>query len=190
MEEYALTGNASQAIVAAGYKGENPDVHGSLRMVKHGIRDAIALRREELAQLADIRARDVLGTLNTHMLASFANVLTEDGRFDYKHAVETGGIHLLRKIKITERSILGNDSDSGVIERKYELELHDAQAAAKQLCKVLGLETEKKSNPRDLAEKAILTVLQQAAQRGITLTRQQAIELLADKIPQLALTLE
>lgn len=183
-------GNASQAIRAAGYKGVAPHVVASQTLANINIASIVARRRAEMAEMANVRATEVLGVLNSHLYASPEFVLEPDGTFDYEKCVARGVAHLIREMEFEDVSTVDADGNLTTARRVKSVKLHDAQAAARQLCKVLGLEVEKKKNPREIAETAVADLIARAARQGITLTQEEAIAALAPHIPQIALRIQ
>jgi hypothetical protein len=181
----AYFANSCKPTKAARSIGYGRDAH---RLMRHpAVRSRIALRLSEYKAGAD----EVLGVLAMHMRADVGLLLNEDGAFDWKLAQERGVTPLVKKLKIRERRYRDEDEEE-VVERHYELELHDAQAAAFKIANLLGLEQKPKENESDAERKARMydklvdRLIEHAAQKfGETLSRVDAINEIAAYQPEI-----
>lgn len=120
--------NATRACELAGYKGTYNQlaVQGSVNIRNPNIKARI----EEMLNKQVMSASETLTILSKQARSSIADVLDEDGNFNFREAKKRGTDSLIKKYKtkIDQQGIA-----------THELELHDAQAAAVHLGKVYGL---------------------------------------------------
>jgi hypothetical protein len=143
VEDYISNGgNATQAAGDAGYR--HPNKRGPENVVKSGIRERIAARTAE----AKIHTDEVIGTLASHMRADIGEIMPDNPVV--KRAKEAGVSHWIKRLTIKEYW----DKSKGAVVQETSVELHSSQAAAKQLCSIMGLDTAPQKNPYDLARAA------------------------------------
>lgn len=163
VEAYLETGNATEAARRAGYGTEQSSDSVMAVVGWHNIRNA-KIQKQIEARIADskVTADEVIGTLANHMRADITDLLEESGAVDINVIRERKLGHLIKKVRV-KRYVERKGEDSEAVE-VTEFELHSQQAAAVQLCKVLGLEKEPAANPRDLAR----VMLEKQLTRGIS----------------------
>ena len=146
------------------------------------IREFAAARAAE----AKVRAVEVIGLLGSHLRADLALVVEPNGTVDLQECHKRGVSHWIKKIRTTQRFILGGEGGESEIERKTELEIHDSQSAAARLAKIFGLEQAPRQNERERVEQAITEYIERKRQDGEVVTREQAIVALADSSAKFA----
>jgi hypothetical protein len=115
-------------------------LHGPLRSSPAATLSARTFRRESgPADEAQLDTDEIIGTLVSHMRADVGDLLGDDGTPDLARAIENGATHIIKKIKICKR-LIPTENGEPVQEVTYEIVLHDAQAAARQLARLLQLE--------------------------------------------------
>jgi phage terminase small subunit len=128
-------GNATKAAIDAGYSPRSAAVLASRNLKRPDIKARIKSRIDQ----AQLDTDEIIGTLVSHMRADVGDLLGDDGTPDLARAIENGARHIIKKIKIWKRLIPTKDGEL-VQETTYEIVLHDAQAAARQLARLLQLE--------------------------------------------------
>src|SRR5258708_4814200 len=128
-------GNATKAAIDAGYSPRSAAVLASRNLQRPDIKARIKSRIDQ----AQLDTDEIIGTLVSHMRADVGDLLGDDGTPDLVRALENGATHIIKKIKICKRLIPTKDGEP-VQEVTYEIVLHDAQAAARQLARLLQLE--------------------------------------------------
>jgi phage terminase small subunit len=139
-------GNATQAARDAGYSG-TPDTLkqvASENLAKPYIRRRIAERMQE----ARIHTDEVIGTLASHMRADIALIVPDNPIV--QRAREAGVSHWIKRLTVKKYY----DKSKDAVVQETSVELHSSQAAAKQLCAVMGLEVAAAKNPYDAARAA------------------------------------
>lgn len=167
VEEVLKHGNATKAARDVGYK--HPNKQGPANLVKLGIQERIEARIAE----AKVQTNEVIGTLASHMRADLADVLPEDEIL--QKAKEAGVSHLIKKLKVTRRTIPVKDGEP-IEQVTHEFEMYSAQEAAKSLCNVLGLNKEAAKNPFDAAKAAYERIVREtglAPERARQIVAQQ-----------------
>jgi hypothetical protein len=99
-------------------------------------------------QEARIHTDEVIGTLASHMRADIALIVPDNPIV--QRAREAGVSHWIKRLTIKEYW----DKSKGAVVQETSVELHSSQAAAKQLCAVMGLNVNSQKNPYDLARAA------------------------------------
>ncbi|MFW6202297.1 MAG: hypothetical protein ACOC8B_06950, partial [Gemmatimonadota bacterium] len=84
-------------------------------------------------------ADEVLKRLADWGRGDFSPFLTEGGGLDLTSPTAREHIGLLRKVKIKERMIATDEDEPPILERRTEVELHDAKDAVDKIAKVHGL---------------------------------------------------
>lgn len=161
----ALGMNQTQAYIAAGYSENGARQSAAVLVRKPHVQRLLW----ELGQKADIEPVSVLRTLREQMLADIGDLFDEDGTFDFAAAIASGRSRLIKKIKF--------DDDTGRIK---EIEMYDAQGAAKALLSVCGLEQAPRVND---ADKKLLEVQINKVMETMGLDEQQARLWLHDNVP-------
>jgi phage terminase small subunit len=172
-DEYARSGNAKESARHAGYQGNDHTLeqvgHENLR--KPEVQERI---RQRLASAASLTKDEVLGTLADHMRGDLSDLFDGNGKFSLALAKANRVTHLIKRIKFDD---LGKVRD---------IELHNQQAASKQLSKIFGLEQKRKDNEYDAEAKrrAILNKAAQLAEKH-KITPNEALIKLIEARPEL-----
>lgn len=148
----------------AGYSDSYARVDVYRVLASPSVQERIQARIDE----AQIDSDEVLGTLVSHMRADLADIFPDNEIL--QRARQQGVSHLIKKMKVRERFIpqgLGKEPQREVT---TEIEIHDAQAAAKQLSNIIGFETFKRSldttdDPAQLGQ-ALFKILKDVAERA------------------------
>lgn len=135
-------GNGTQAARDAGYK--HPNKRGPENVVKSGIQERINARIAE----AGVQAKEVVGTLVSHLRVDIAEIMPDNPVV--KRAKEAGVSHWIKRLTIKEYW----DKSKGAVVQETSVELHSSQAAAKQLCTIMGLDVAPQKNNYDMARAA------------------------------------
>lgn len=130
VEEYCADFNGAAAARRAGYSKNRARQTAHDLLQQGPIKEAVEARMRELS----MSAAEVTLRLTNWGRGTIAPFLTEDGRIDLTQPEARQHIGLVKKLKQKERRLEG-----GVIERRTELELHDAKDAVKELGKIHGL---------------------------------------------------
>lgn len=139
--------NASRAALAAGYSERSAGQIGHENLRKPEIRKAI----DERLNSNVLTPSEVLSILSTQAKGTITDVLQEDGKFDLEDAKKRGTDRLIKKLKITEKL----DPEGNPIERSYDLETHDPQAAAEKVGRFHKLFTDKREISGSIATYAM-----------------------------------
>lgn len=162
-----------KAAKAAGYSDSYSRVNVYRELAKASTQERIRERLQE----AQVDTNEIIGTLVSHMRGDLADVIPDEEIL--KSAKERGVSHLIKELKVTRRTIPADVDEEGeetfpeVLETKYEIKLHDAQAAAKQLCNVFELEHMPAPNSKVLDD-AIDRLIAKAEAKGLEVTPEQA----------------
>jgi phage terminase small subunit len=154
----------------AGYSESVARVDVYRILAKPSVRERIEARMRD----AEVTTNEIIGTLVSQMRGDFADILPEDEFF--KKCRENGVSHLIKEVETTKHVLAGEDEESCVTEVKRKIKIHDAQAAAKQLCNVFGLEKLPAPNPEAMKrlDEAVDRFIEKAAKKGIKVTPEQA----------------
>jgi hypothetical protein len=150
VEGFLQHANASRAARDAGYSPSSAHVTASRILRRQDVQSQIKSRIEE----AQIDTDEIIGTLVSHMRADLGALLADDGSLDLAGAIENRSTHIIKKIKITRRPVRNNGASKEesatepAEEITYEIVLHDAQAAARQLARIFSLRDEKNRSQR------------------------------------------
>lgn len=128
INEYLKCWNATKAAIAAGYSEKTARSIGSENLTKPDILERIESRKKELTMSAD----EVLIRLSDHGrgdMSDFTNIRNGIPFVDLAKAEQAGKLHLLKKFKVTDKSV--------------EIELYDAQAALVHIGRFHSLFTDK-----------------------------------------------
>lgn len=143
VEEFCIDYNATQAAIRAGYSKKTAKEQGYQLLHKPSLSQAI----QSYMDLCSMKAAEIIKRLTDMGRASAAHFLqigeNGDMRINLGSDQAAQNIHLLKKVKQTERIIPG-EGDSSEIERRTEFEIHDAKDALKQLSKIRGIEAPQK----------------------------------------------
>ena len=174
VEAYLETGNATEAARQAGYNATEATLRviGSQNLTKHNIRARIRERLEDEA----VSATEILNTLASHVRSDITDLFDETGIIDLQTIREQGLGHLIKKIKRKRR--YERDGEEMVPVDELEIEVHNPQTAAAQICKMMGWEQMPAINDRDrqAAEDVLDHFIQEVEQtEGRILNRQEAL---------------
>lgn len=133
-------GNGTKAAIEAGYSKNCAQEIASENLLK----PIILQRIEERKKDARVTTDEIVGTLVSQMRSDVTDLFTEGGAFSLSDIREKRLGHLVKKIKC-RRVIEGKDEDETPVD-VIEIELHNPQSAAIQLCKVFGIEQLPKPN--------------------------------------------
>jgi len=142
-------GKRAKAAIAAGYspKGARQTAHRLLTNVD------VQERIQRAKQRAGITPEVVSGVLAQQLLGDVADLLDDNGEFDYelaKHRGVTGQIKKL-KIKTSQSSMVDKQGEPLWRAKTVDLELYSSQEAAKILVGTLGMLKQPAVNPEDVA---------------------------------------
>ncbi len=143
-------GNGAKAAKDAGYAQKTARVEAARLLTNANIQRRIA---ERIDDAASVSANEVIGTLAAQMRADATDLFDESGAFDIEKLREARLGHLIKKIKVKRYAEGPREAQEPV--DIIEIELHSQQAAAVQLCKVLGIEQEPARNKGELARKML-----------------------------------
>lgn len=139
-------GNGTKAAIAAGYAPSSAHVRAAELVKNSNILERIQRAKER----AGITPEIVTGVLAQQLLGDMADVLDDQGHFDYALAKERGATAHLHKLKIKKRDIYNSGEFAGV-EVTHELEMYSSQGAAKILAGTMGMNKQAAVNPEDAA---------------------------------------
>lgn len=128
--------NGKAAAIAAGYSERTAAVIAAQNLTKLNIRRYL----DDRLNSDVLTASEVLSMLSDFAKGSIADVLTDDGRFDYELATQRGTARLIKDLKIVERV----NAKGQVVSRTFDIELHDAQAAAEKVGRFHKLFTDRR----------------------------------------------
>lgn len=139
-------GNGVQAAKAAGYQG---DTNALNQQARYNLQNpTISARVRERVEGVAADTDEVLNLLGEHLradIADFEGCFDEEGRLDLKEAKKRGVSRLVKKLRVTTRTIKQNDG-AAVREVTTQIEFHDAQSAARTLVDVLGIKQQPREN--------------------------------------------
>jgi hypothetical protein len=145
--EHYLSGgyNGKRAAEDAGYaKGHAAETEASRLLRNAEIQERVRARVAE----AGVQTNEVIGTLVSQMRADIAEILPDN---PIVAAASARGVsHWIKKLIVKEYY----DKRKDAVVKETTIELHSSQAAAKQLCTIMGLDTAPQKNPYDLARAA------------------------------------
>jgi phage terminase small subunit len=128
--------NATRAAIEAGYSERTAREIASQNLRKPEIRRYI----DERIDASVLTAVEVLSILSDQARASIADVLNDDGSFDFEDVKRRGADRLIKEFEINEEL----DKDGKPVSRKYKVRIHDAQAAAEKIGRFHKLFTDKR----------------------------------------------
>lgn len=181
-EEFVANGgNATKAAQSVGAPEAGASVTGHRMLRDAKTQDYIREFSDEMREYAVLRSVDVLGLLGSHLRIDPAEFLDGHGRFAVTKARDGGKTRWIKRLRVRERQIPVPEGEPEILEITHEIEFHDAQRAAIQLCKVFGLEQSPRQNERDQVEAAIKGYM-----RDANCTRAEALEQLSAVSPIVA----
>lgn len=136
VQYYLQNFNATRAARMAGYS----DNGGYLHTVASKLLQNSTIKAEidERMKQAKLSADAVIKLLSDHATGTLEDFLNSDGEIDLETARQSGLMHLLKEVEITETY---NKDDSGSVRRK--IKLHDPQKALELLGRYYVLFTDK-----------------------------------------------
>lgn len=145
VDEYLICFNATKAARKAGYT-DNELLHTNASKILQST--TVKEEIEERMKQAKLSAESVLKLLGDHATGNLEDFLTTDGEVDLDKAKQSGVLHLLREIEVTEFV----NKDGSTIKRR--IKLHDPQRALELMGKYYALFTDK----TEATEKKIIHV--------------------------------
>mgnify|MGYP001328460161 CR=1 FL=1 len=143
IDAYLRTLNATQAAREAGYSGRTAYSIGWENLRKPEIKEEISRILSESHMSAE-EALDILATQARGDMAELMDISSVGFNLDLQSAKEKGLTRLIRKVKQkTTTFIAKKESDEDREVTELEVELYDAQSAAKMILQMHGLFTEK-----------------------------------------------
>lgn len=130
INHYIVCGNATRAAIDAGYSERTARTQGSFLLTNPDIQAEISRRMAEEA----MSANEVLWRLGRQARADLGDLITGSGdnlTIDIERAREWGLTDLLKKV--TQRIQRRSTDDETVETITFTVELHDAQAALKEI---------------------------------------------------------
>lgn len=188
----ANKGNGVQAAKDAGYKGSYDTLNAVARenLQKPPIASRVRARVDGLAATS----AEVLNVLGDHLRADVADLrecFKSDGSLDLDKAKAAGVSHLVKKVKSNSRTVTTGEGYTETV-TQVELELHDAQAAARILADLHGLKQQPRANEADrerkiqLYERMVERIMQRVTEeRGEAISRADAIAHIATYQPDI-----
>lgn len=161
-EFYMQTFNQSKAAKLAGFA--TPSVDGARLLADTRIRRYLSARMLE----ARADANEVLGRLTLLARSDVSDFLNAEGEVDIKDAIKKGQTGAIRKIKVTTVA----KTNTGEVERKYELELIDPLRPLELIGKHYRLfadvqaKTEDVPAPEELSDAELAHAAREAIERG------------------------
>lgn len=144
IDEYCVDFCGAAAARRAGYSKRRARQTAHQLLKKPYIKKAIDERMAELS----MSSAEATMRLTNWGRGTVAPFLAEDGGLDLTSEGARQNLGLVKKLKVKERRI-----GDGVIERRTELELHDAKDAVKEIAKIRGLYSD---DPVDLNIRVLL----------------------------------
>ncbi|HEX7048642.1 MAG TPA: terminase small subunit [Longimicrobiales bacterium] len=165
IEEYCVDFNATQAAIRAGYSKRTAYAIGAENLRKPQIREAIEQRLKELS----MSAAEATRRLTDWGRGTIEPFLHTDGngnvRVDLSTEEARRHLHLIRKLKQKERVLAPEPGEEGVVlDRTFEIELHDAKDAVVQLARIHGLFVEKHEHSGSVSTPTLEVVVKHATQ--------------------------
>lgn len=182
----AHKGNATKAAQAIGVPEVSASEIGRRLLTKVEIQERVRELVAERTSALAVKSKEVIGTLAEHMRVDIALVFEPDGSLDLQACRARGVSTWIKKVKVTQRLIPKEDGGETEIERKTEVEVHDSQAAAGKLARILGLEQAPRRNERERIEQAVTEYMERKKTVGEPVTRKQAVLALVDASPKFA----
>jgi phage terminase small subunit len=127
--------NATRAAIKAGYSPKTAYSIGHENLKKPEISTYIEKILDERA----MTSKEVLIGLTNEAKGSIADILEEDGTFDYEAMCQRGADKLLKKLKIKKTVRREHGSEDEIEEITHEFEMYDAQSAKVHIGKAHGL---------------------------------------------------
>jgi phage terminase small subunit len=136
VQEYLRDLNGTRAALRAGYAPKAARSEASRLLTNVNICEAVDAGMDLYA----MRPGEIIARLTQHARGSLEPFLDidEDGELRGFRFAEDAPIHLLKKATLVERTY------KEVTERTYSIELHDPQAALRDLAKIRGLTVDRK----------------------------------------------
>lgn len=141
--------NATKAAIRAGYSEKSAKEIGYENLTKLHIWAYIEQRLDEVS----MKQKEVLAGFTAEAKGSIADILDEEGAFDYVGMVERGADKLLKKLKIKTVHKYDPATKQTSTETTHEFEMYDAQSAKAHIAKIRGMfinNLDIKSNGKDV----------------------------------------
>lgn len=176
VEAVAQDKSGVDAVLEAGWSQTRKAarVTASRLLSNANIAERVERRKAEAMRRAQIHTDVIVGSLAEIATSSLCDVLDENGEFDINKARENNTDHLIKKLKITKRTILGGEEESGILETKYEFEMYDRLNALNQLRDNFGMKQEPRPNSQAELESAISDFIRLAEEKGYQVTPEEA----------------
>ena len=142
--------NQTEAAKRAGYSEASAHNQGS-RLMKN---DEVLRAIEERMKATKMEADEVLYRMSAHARGSIDDVIDDNGNFSIIKARDTGQIHLIKSITLTEFE------GENFSKKEVKFEMYDAQSALAQMMKVYSLTT------KPLVENAETIIIQTGMDLG------------------------
>ncbi len=176
VDVYMQTGSKAAASRAVGVRRQQ-----SQRFDRKYVQDLIAERRAALLEQGTIDALDIMNALAEIAMTSIADFVNDAGNVDLVAIRDAGLGHLIKDIRITERT-----SKDGVTTRQVNVTGYSRLEALKALTKILGMNIEPSKNPRDRHlfddEQTARAAIQKLVDQGWT--EQKAREAILARFPK------
>ncbi len=181
----------TQAAKDAGYSKRNAADIGKQNSRKLPVQEAIQQRIQAVKATTD----EVLSLFAVHVRGDFGDFTDEcwqeDGRVNWAELKKLGLSRLVKKHKRTTKTVY---KDNGETETtvNVELELYDAQSAARTLAEIAGLKQQPRENSSDKKERRkfyenlIERLIQRAKDAGESLDREDAVRRVLEREPEAA----
>lgn len=152
--------NATKAAIRAGYSLRSAQQIGSENLLKPVISSYIEKRLDALT----MPSKEILVGLTNEAKGSIADILDDDGTFNYEKMIKRGSDKLLKKLKV-KKTIRRTKDGEETEEISHEFEMYDAQAAKVHIGKAHGLFIEKHElsikNVSKLSDEELLAIVGQ-----------------------------
>lgn len=163
----------TSAAIAAGYSPKVAAEVACENLKKSNIQERI----DRAILRAGVTPEEIIGTLAQQMHADIADLLNDNGEFDYKLACERSVTGQIKKLKIKDG-----------FETTYEIELYSAQDAARSLADICGLKQQPRENEQDARRKREWAEQQlQLVMERIGFDREAALQWMRENTPSAAL---
>ena len=137
---FANNFNGTQAMIDAGYSARTAHSAVSRMLSNVVVQRAIQQRMAQLSAKYEVDANEVLRLLVSHMRGTFADFIdVTTGRIDFEKAKAANQLHLIRRFRGRETTIINDKLETETHIVECEIEMYDAQAAAEKLGKHLAL---------------------------------------------------
>lgn len=136
------------AAIKAGYADSTANTHVYAMLENASFSAALEERKQRVIAHHEITPEEVLGSAVFQMRSSMADILNDEGSFDYEKARATGVIDLLKKHKETIRVVKNKNTTETI--KTIEVELLTNQGARKEVAEYLGIKQLPRENEQNL----------------------------------------